>query len=174
LNYRRAERLDPNNALVRQNIVFVRSELPDVVPSTVKSQVIAGIRRASSVVPELLRLLLFIVVNVAFWLLLKRKVIEHRRYAAGVLAVLGVVSLLLLLSLAVDRLSVHRPGGVVVQSEVVPRKGNSYIYEAALTTALHSGAEFTVVERRGDWLHVRIDDRLSCWLPADAVELVTE
>jgi tetratricopeptide (TPR) repeat protein len=174
LNYRRAERLEPNNALVLQNITFIRSELPDVVPPTLKSQALAGIRRASSVVPELLRLLLFIVANIAFWVLLKRKVVEHRRCAAGILAVLGAVSLLLLLSLAVDRLSVHRPGGVVVQSEVVPRKGNSYIYEAALTTALHSGAEFTVVERRGDWLHVRIDDRLPCWLPVDAVELVTE
>ncbi|MBN1588172.1 MAG: hypothetical protein JW888_01520 [Pirellulales bacterium] len=50
----------------------------------------------------------------------------------------------------------HVKHGVVVDAEVVARKGNAASYQPAFTNPLVEGTEFTVVERRGNWLLVRL------------------
>ena len=55
--------------------------------------------------------------------------------------------------------------GVVVSPEVIARKGNSETYDPAFTEPLVAGTEFTVLERRREWLQVRIQDSGTGWLP---------
>ncbi|MFV1994560.1 MAG: hypothetical protein ACC661_03910, partial [Verrucomicrobiales bacterium] len=73
-----------------------------------------------------------------------------------------------------DREVRKHPGGVVVASEVSARQGDGYIYQPALTNVLHSGAEFAMIERRGDWLYARFDNGEQGWLPLESVALVDE
>ena len=54
--------------------------------------------------------------------------------------------------------------GVVITDEVTARKGNSENYEPAFTELLREGAEFQVLERRGDWLHIRLGGSGDAWL----------
>ena len=83
-----------------------------------------------------------------------------------------VLSLLLIFSAAYDwyryQWNVH---GVIVQKQTVVRKGNAESYEPALTTALEEGAEFDLVEHRGDWILIRLAGDQEGWLPDRAAVL---
>jgi hypothetical protein len=85
--------------------------------------------------------------------------------AAAVVALLAAVSY----ALAVRERDFTKHG-VVVVDEAVARKGNATSFEPAFNEPLKDGAEFVVLERRGDWLRVRVRDELEGWLPADRTE----
>lgn len=58
--------------------------------------------------------------------------------------------------------------GVIVQKQTVARKGNADSYEPALTGTLAEGAEFTLLERRGEWLLIRLAGGQEGWVPQQA------
>ncbi len=59
--------------------------------------------------------------------------------------------------------------GVVVQPEVVARKGNAESYDPAFTEPLKEGTEFQVLERRGTWLQIELPGGIAGWVPQAAV-----
>lgn len=61
--------------------------------------------------------------------------------------------------------------GVIVREEVVARKGNSTGYEPAFTEPLAEGAEFSLVQQRGDWLLVRLVGGQEGWIEDDSAVL---
>lgn len=65
-----------------------------------------------------------------------------------------------------------RRAAVIVQPEVLPRKGDAQIYDPAFSNPLHSGAEVTVLEHRRDWRRIRVRDGSVGWVPAAALEQV--
>ena len=56
--------------------------------------------------------------------------------------------------------------------EVIVRKGNSTSYEPQFNQPLYEGVEFTLIERRGDWLRIELPDGNSGWISADQAELI--
>ncbi len=93
-----------------------------------------------------------------------------RRRLLARLALLGLaLSLLLIFSAGYDwyryQWKVH---GVVLRKQTVVRKGNAESYEPALTAALEEGAEFDLIERRGDWLWIRLAGDQEGWIPDKA------
>lgn len=58
--------------------------------------------------------------------------------------------------------------GVIVEKQIVARKGNADSYEPALTGALAEGTEFTLLERRPDWLLIRLAGGQEGWVPQKA------
>lgn len=58
--------------------------------------------------------------------------------------------------------------GVVVEKQTVVRKGDAESYEPALNAALDEGTEFEVVQRRGDWLLIRLAGSQEGWVPEKA------
>lgn len=60
--------------------------------------------------------------------------------------------------------------GVTTTPDLVARKGNAETFEPAFTEPLPEATEFTVIEARRDWLHVRLSGGLEGWIRrADAV-----
>ncbi|HLA85445.1 MAG TPA: tetratricopeptide repeat protein [Thermoguttaceae bacterium] len=82
----------------------------------------------------------------------------RRRRLFARLAIAGVV-ITMLLSFAAGydwyRFD-YQKHGVLVQAETVARKGNAPSYQPAFTNPLVEGTEFTVVDRRGNWLLIRL------------------
>ena len=96
-----------------------------------------------------------------------------RRSLHWVIGISGTGAALLLGSLLIE--SAKRTGnqpGVVIEAEVVARKGDSETYEPSFTEPLHAGTEFVLREQRGDWMQVELPDARSCWLPTKSSELV--
>ena len=56
--------------------------------------------------------------------------------------------------------------GVVKVKSVVARKGDAESYAPAFTEPLDEGTEFTVLERRGDWIRIRLEN-LDGWIPVE-------
>lgn len=54
--------------------------------------------------------------------------------------------------------------GVITQSDVVARKGNAESYEPAFSEKLSEGTEFRLLERRGDWLLIRLPGGQEGWI----------
>jgi len=109
------------------------------------------------------------VVAITFLLGVAAIAVRKRALARAGLAGL-VVGLVAILSAGYDwyryEYTVH---GVVVQREVVARKGNGTSYEPALTAPLTEGTEVKLIARRGDWVLVRIAGGQEGWLPEEAV-----
>jgi tetratricopeptide (TPR) repeat protein len=62
----------------------------------------------------------------------------------------------------------HTEHGVVIGDEVVARKGDGESYQPAFTSPLSEGNEFRVLERRRDWIHIRLPAG-DGWVRNDAV-----
>ena len=58
--------------------------------------------------------------------------------------------------------------GVVVRDEVVARKGNAQSYEPAFTEPLSRCTEFEVLDRRGDWVLIRLAGDQEGWIEDDS------
>ena len=54
--------------------------------------------------------------------------------------------------------------GVVIQPQTIARKGNAASYEPAFNKPLPEATEFRLMERRGDWLLVRLPDGNEGWI----------
>jgi len=89
----------------------------------------------------------------------------QRRLFARLAMVTGVVFVLLGASAAYDWYRFdYTTHGVIVQDEVVARKGNDDSYEAAFTEPLEEGTSFKVVQRRGPWIFIRLPGGQEGWI----------
>lgn len=107
---------------------------------------------------------------VALWaacvaLLFSAVIFRKRRlnWAGGAL---GVVALLFSLDAAIANNELYNSHRAVVVAETVARKGNGLNWEPAFEQPLKDGAEFTIVERRGDWVLGHFYNIPDAWLPA--------
>ena len=160
--YRRAERYRPRDPYLRANL---ESALPPGAPSLVRETWLdhvlfwqdwlpyPGKARATAGVATLCFLAF---ATLLFW---RRSFLRH--LAIGLL----VMTLLLGASPAVDVLEFETSPRGVVTAEVVARKGNAETFEPAFTEPLLEGAEFWILERRGDWIRVRVGGDLDGWIP---------
>ena len=62
----------------------------------------------------------------------------------------------------------NTPHGVVIVPETVARKGNAVGYEPAFNEELPEATEFQVIERRGDWLLIRLPGGGEGWIEEKA------
>ena len=77
-----------------------------------------------------------------------------------------LISFLLIFSVAYDWYRYEgKFHGVVVKNEIIMRKGNTETYEPVLTAPLEEGTEFVLVERRNEWLLIRLVGNQEGWVP---------
>ena len=97
----------------------------------------------------------------------------RRRRLLGRVAIVGVLlTLLVSFSAGYDwyrfEKTVH---GVIVQEEVIARKGNGTTYEPAFTEPLTEGTELRLIERRGEWSLIRVPGGEEGWVEDETVVL---
>jgi tetratricopeptide (TPR) repeat protein len=91
------------------------------------------------------------------------------RGAAWGVAGLIVVATLLSVDAAITYDQINNSRRAVVVQETVARKGNSASYEPAFDQPLKDGAEFTIIECRGDWVFGRFDGVGDGWLRQEVI-----
>jgi tetratricopeptide (TPR) repeat protein len=173
LNYRRAEQYTPNDPNLRQNLDYARRRRLDRLEVPERTKVLKTILFFHYDLAQRTRARGFGAAFTLFWLFLAGRLWLRSGVLNGLAAVAGLVAVLLLGSLVAEWWHWHavRPG-VVVAAEVIARKGDGASFEPAFTAPLHAGTEFRLLEDRGDWLAVTLDDGRTCWLPAKDVERV--
>lgn len=169
---RRADRLAPTDPLVKETLASARAAVRTRVEPNrsavdtllwwrgrVSRSVLAGVGAAAWV---------------CLWgALVLKLVIRRGRYGAVAFAC-GVVTFISLGSLAFERWLLAADSSVVVVADgVVARKGPSVdAYEPAFEQPIRAGVEAELLERRGEWVRIRLPSGQQSWLPAEAIEAV--
>ena len=64
------------------------------------------------------------------------------------------------------------PVGVLIQDDVMVRKGNADSYTPQFDAPINGGVEFRILESQPVWLHVEFPNGEDGWIPRDAAEFV--
>jgi len=118
------------------------------------------------------RLLLLAAASSALWGILALELLRPLPWKWNALGVIAIVIGLVGGSSLVHARTDPRRQAVIVQAEILPRKGGARVYDPAFTNPLHSGAEVTILEQRRDWLRIRVADGSEGWVPESAAERV--
>lgn len=176
--YRRAERISPTDAGVRQGLAAARAAVGTRAPASASPSAVARTLEVVLVWRESVsrRAMVWFAAAayVTAWgcaigfLMIARRNFRRAGVLAGVAAFLAAG---MLWADAWDRASVR--SAVIVQAGVVGLNGPAAgVYEPTYTSPLAPGVECVVIEHRGDWTHVRLTDGGQTWVPSSALDMV--
>ncbi len=173
LHYRRAERFIPNDVNLQQNLNYARSRCVDKIEPKPQAQVLRTIFFWHYDLGGSIRAWILAVVSSLLWVSAGAYVLKRRAWLRYATVSCAVLSLALACSLAVEAYQqTHIRWGVILEREVMGRKGDSTTFEPTFKEPLHMGAEFSLVEERKGWLHIELADGRRCWVPESAAGLI--
>lgn len=173
-NYKKALRLDSSDPLILRNLEAARSKRLDKVETKIETKVLARLcfwhydfspaTRFYTALAVLSFMLLFFTAKVWF---------ERLPGALPVGIIGAIVFVCFAASVAVETIHGKKyPQGVIVADSVAAKTGDSEKYDDAFKHPLHSGTEFELLEKRPQWLKVRLADGSEIWLPDEACLLL--
>lgn len=173
LNYRRAEQFIPNDPNLQQNLESARKRRTDRIEEQQRTKVLKTVFFWHYDLSARTRSTIFTIAFLILWGCAAARLFFPRPFLKWVIGVSAALSVFFLASILVEHsnLRKHRPG-VILAQEVIARKGDSETYQPSFKEPLHAGTEFTLVEDRGEWLHLELIDSRRCWIPSKAAGLV--
>ncbi len=66
----------------------------------------------------------------------------------------------------------YKREGVILDEEVVARKGDGETYQPSFKDPLHAGTEFRLTQDRDAWYQIELRDGRRCWIPGKAAQLI--
>ncbi len=173
LNYRRAQQLIPYDPNLRQNLSYVRQFRRDKIDEKPETKIFQTVFFWHYDLSVPVKIILFSTFFIVLWLLSGMRLFFKHALLGWIIAGAMGLSVMMGGSLIAETISLHQQvPGVIIDAEVVARKGNSENYAPSFTEPLHAGTEFYVREQRGDWMYVSLADERTCWLPSRSVALV--
>ena len=173
LAYRRALDTQPNHHRAKQNLLHARTLLPDWVPTPEDGGVAFGSFFDSAAAFDWKQL--FGLAALAFFcaMLMTAGFLRTRKTWMRTMAILlGGCWCLTLAWGAADLDADSGRFAVVVVPEVVARSADSIHSPAKFRDPLPGGAEVLILDDRGDWARVRLNDGREAWLPVSSIEAV--
>lgn len=176
LNYRRAERTLGAEANLRRSMALARRMRLDRIGAPASSSGLRTLMFWHYDVGRGVRTGLFALCYVLLWGLAAWRLRGRRGGIAWALGICAVLSALLGGSLLADSdlFDSGRLEGVIVAAEAVARPSDSDEGAIILDGPLHAGTEFTLVELRGEAMHIELVDGRRCWIATDAGAMVRE
>ncbi len=180
VNYRRALNLMPGDPDIRKNLQVARNLCQVRIESPATSAVVETLLFWHFGTSFAARLSVVVATYILFWILLMLRLFVWRRSIPLTWLIRVAFAFVLVVgsSVAWDVVSrSHRIDGVVLDAEVVLRKGNGEYYDPQLDRPLSEGVEFRLIESREDvdgtnWYHIRLRDGKEGWLKADQAGVI--
>ncbi len=163
-NYRRAERLIPNDPRLAENLRYARSLCRSQIPVSGERAFWHTLFFWHHDTPLPWRVAAALLAYVIFWTGLIGWIGWRRRGWWYLLIPSLILCLTAGASACLDLYRPPAPVGVIVADNVTVRKGNGEGFEPQFQEKLHDGVEFTVLERRGDWLNIELRDGKTGWI----------
>ncbi|MDG1838743.1 MAG: hypothetical protein P8I91_08080 [Phycisphaerales bacterium] len=170
--YLRAEQYMPGDPRLAENLAHARSLVsPQFAPDSTQALFgrLTGWHDGWSIST---RLLLFAIGWVGFWTVLilgNLMTAAIPRWVGGLTSIVAVVfGISVTLTLFGDTGAV----GVLIQDDVMVRKGNADSYTPQFVAPINGGVEFRILESQPVWLHVEFQNGEDGWIPRDAAEFV--
>lgn len=171
LNYRRAEKYIPTDSNLQQNLRYARHRRMDRIEEKENTRLLKVILFWHYDLSSRTRHLVFAVSFLLFWLGVAVRTLARRYPPRGILGLTLFVAIVFLASITTTNFFATEEG-VIVEAEVVARKGDGDSYQPSFKEALHAGTEFNLMEKRAEWLQIELRDGNHCWVPAKATELI--
>lgn len=172
LNFRKAQKFTPNDVNLKRNLAYARRNCQDSVQEEESKKVMKTLFFWHYDFSLAIREVIFIICFCAFWLLCALR-LKLKGYGTGIgLVACGILAVVVASSMMISEYSHRQASGVILSAEVVGRTGNSEAYERSFQEPLHAGTEFDLLETRGNWMEIRLADGKTCWIPADAAEML--
>jgi tetratricopeptide (TPR) repeat protein len=173
LNYRRAERFIPNDINLQQNLNYARSRCIDKIDLKPQSQVFRTLFFWHYDLSGPTRSWLFAALFGVLWVFAGIYLIKRQSWLRYAVMVSALFSVLVAVSLVVEAYEESNVRcGVVLEREVVGRKGDGTTFEPTFKEPLHMGAEFKLVEERKGWLYIELADGRRCWIPESSAGII--
>jgi tetratricopeptide (TPR) repeat protein len=170
LQYRRAAWHMPHDHRVQHNLNEARSQTSAYAPPALSP--LLSIAQAGQSQPLLNWILtLFAVCWIGVWLGMMRWLYDRSVWLQTCLVSGFAVALICAGFILADQgIATSVRHGVIIEDQVLPRKGDNPIFEAAFSNELQNGTEVLIMERRGSWTRIRIQGGLTGWIPSSSVE----
>lgn len=173
LNYLKAEQYIGNDINLQRNLEFARNVRKDRIEVKQETKILKTLFFWHYDLSSKTRLILFTIAFCLLWFFAAARIFLKKPVLKWMIGTALFLSLLFAGSLGIEYLNLKQSiPGVIINEEVVARKGNSISYEPSFKKPLHAGTEFTLVENRGTWVQVKLQDGRTCWLPKSAIALV--
>jgi len=173
LNYRRALEYIPNDPNLQKNLAYARNKRLDKIDEPQETKVFKTLFFWHYDLSTPIKILLFSISFTIFWLLAGVWRFVRKPALGWALFLSVILTMMVGGSLVAEAILLHRvKPGVIIDTSVISRKGNSETYAPSFTEPLHSGTEFNLLEKRGNWFYIKLPDGRTCWVPSKSVELV--
>src|SRR5437763_531752 len=173
LHYRRGLRLEPGNRQLQANLSYARSQRVDQINSAHQRALLPQIFFWHNALSLQTQWILALAAYVVVW----SGAFVHLFWPRAALLWGMAVAAFFCLVFTASTLLMHyqhstRRAGVVVAEGIVLRKGNGESYAPQLPQPLHAGTEFEVLEERGPWRAIQLDNGTSGWLRRESARLL--
>jgi len=165
LNYRRGLQLEPGNPRLQANLRYARSQRLDQIETSPQQAFMSRLFFWQ----DDLSLQTQVIFAIALFWLAWAGALAHRFWRRSTWLWLTAGAAFATLLFAGSAWMLHTQNtvaqhGVIVADEAPVRKGNGASYALQFPHPLHSGAEFSVIEHRGSWLHIQLDNGANGWI----------
>ena len=173
LHYRRAERMDPTDARLAANLRLARQQVQPTIPPSGTRRLARWLLFWHDGTSSSQRWLALLACSAIGWGLMVAWLRWRRpRLLLTGLAVLAIAWLCGLSLIWQCSEARQRSDAVLVGSEQYLHRQRGAETELASEQPLGPGVEMHILQTRGEWVEIRLDDGQAGWLPADAVERV--
>ena len=177
LNYRRAQRLNPRDVDIAANLSIARAQTVDQLEAPAEG----GLSDLVKIAEEWLTLREATLLALTLWLLIGFLAVlallkpVWRRWGGIGMGMLAVFLVIGLISMANRSYTEQNyPPAVIVAQEVDVTSGPGTSAQYLVEFTLHTGAEVSLIESRSGWGRISLPGDLQGWVPAEAVEQVSE
>jgi tetratricopeptide (TPR) repeat protein len=173
LHYRRGLRLEPGNRQLQANLSYARSRRTDQIDVSHQHSLLHQLFFWSNELSVQTQWTLALAGYCLAWGCAFSHLVWRRASLLWGLVGTTFVCLIFVASTVLTQSQyTTRQAGVIVAEEVVVRKGNGESYTPQLPQPLHAGTEFVVLEERGSWLAIQLDNGTSGWIRRDSAALL--
>ncbi|MBU0729002.1 MAG: hypothetical protein KKE17_09795 [Proteobacteria bacterium] len=173
LHYRKAQRYIPDDPSLAQNLAYAESQRQDKIDPRQEEKIVKTLFFWHYDLSFKVRLMLFALFYATFWVISTAKLFSGRALSKWAMAIPLVLALLIGGSLSYHLLFPPAPEGVILAPETIARKGDGHTYQPSFKEPLHAGTDFTLIEDRGQWLHIELADGRQCWISAGSAGLIS-
>ncbi len=184
-NYHRSLKLDPSNHQARNNLLFAETKFGlayDGSPThgentgswasedTFVGRIHSLNRQATNALGVRALWAMSAVASVVFWGLLIARALGYCRsiwrFAVVPALLLGMIEI----ALAQSAATYDHPVGVLVKQDVALREGDGGEFAEKRRLATSEGQLVGILARRKDWFQISLDDGMTGWIEATAIE----
>jgi tetratricopeptide (TPR) repeat protein len=171
--YRSAQRYIPSDGRVTANLQHARSKVSNPIKSESTTSILKRLAFWHDSLPTQLRLTIGIIFWFGCWSIVSVRLFRTIPGFKTASISLGCAALALGISVGADIVDQHQDHGVLTANEVIVRKGNGVNYAPMLKDPIHEGIEFDIIEKRPDWLHIKLPNGSTGWIQEEDAQIVT-